>query len=633
MMWLPSHSDFRGSLRRAQGELTEDARATALTELARYSLSFVETIQLDNAVRALPSPPPGLIPIRLALLSSCTVDQLLPAIRVAGLRRGLHIQTYTGAYGQYRQELLDPGSELHRYKPHFVLLSLTAAEHIEGVPITASAADADGAIDDAVRDLRGLWKHAQGISDCVVIQQSLLDTTEPLFGALDLSVPGAPARLIARLNERLIQAAADDKIHVLDVSRASARDGLDAWFDVTRWLQGKLEISPQASTQFGEMVARLIASQRGLSRKCLVVDLDNTLWSGVIGDDGLDGIVIGQGSALGEAHLALQRYIKRLTERGIPVAVCSKNETKVAKSAFEKHPEMLLKLSDFAAFMANWTDKAENLRNIAKDLNIGLDSLVFVDDNPAERARVRSALPEVAVPELPRDPAHYVRCIASAGYFEAASFTAEDGKRTQLYAANAQRGNLREAAQSFEDYLRQLDMTVSYGRIASVDMTRSAQLLNKTNQFNTRTRRYSEQEISNIVADSSNIPLQFRLQDRFGDNGLVSVMLLSPRAGEAAVYSIDNWVMSCRVFGRQLEDEAMNIAVELLRRAGAVQLTAEYIPTKKNAVIKDLFENLGFSSSGAGSEPGATLWTLNLSDYRQRPTFIHHDHPSGIKHE
>ena len=222
-----------------------------------------------------------------------------------------------------------------------------------------------------------------------------------------------------------------DGVLLLDIARISERDGIDAWFDAGRWLQGKLEIAPQAAPLYGDLVVRILAAQRGLSKKCLVLDLDNTLWGGVIGDDGLEGIVIGEGSAAGEAHLALQRYAKQLKERGVILAVCSKNDAKTAEAAFHEHPEMLLRRSDVAAFVANWDDKAENLKAIARRLNIGIDSLVFVDDSPVERARIRQSLPMIAVPELPDDAAYYVRRLANAGYFEAITFTSEDRQRAE----------------------------------------------------------------------------------------------------------------------------------------------------------------------------------------------------------
>ena len=348
----------------------------------------------------------------------------------------------------------------------------------------------------------------------------------------------------------------------------------------------------------------------------------------MIGDDGIEGIRLGEGSAVGEAHAGLQRYAKQLKDRGIILAVCSKNDLATAEAAFRDHPEMVLRRSDIAAFVANWNDKAENLRAIAEQLNIGLDSLVFVDDNPAERARVRESLPMVAVPELPTDAAHYVRCIADAGYFEAVSFTEEDRHRAGQYAANAERESLREGSQSMEDFLRGLDMAVMFGPIGPVDLARAVQLINKTNQFNTTTRRYTAEELSGLATAPENMTFQFRLLDRFGDNGLVSVMLLRPLPGEPDVFDIESWVMSCRVFGRQLEFEAMNIAVEAARNRGIRAFRANYIPTKKNDVIGSLYESLGFSRlPQPQSADGASHWRLNLVEYHTRPTFIVHREP------
>ena len=346
-------------------------------------------------------------------------------------------------------------------------------------------------------------------------------------------------------------------------------------------------------------------------------------WGGVIGDDGIDGIVLGEGSGAGEAHLALQHYAKQLKERGVILAVCSKNDVKIAEAAFRDHPEMALRRSDFAAFEANWDDKAKNLKAIAAKLNIGVDSLVFVDDNPVERARVRQSLPMVAVPEMPEDPALYVRCLAEAGYFEAVGFTADDRNRAEQYAANAEREALLGAAESMDDFLRGLGMTALYGPFTAVDHARVVQLINKTNQFNTTTRRYTADEIARIMDEPDALTLQFRLLDRVGDNGLVSTMILRPTNDDDEVLEIENWVMSCRVFGRELEFEAMNIAVEAARERGARALVADYIPTPKNDVISTLFPSLGFvavDSTAAAS--GATRWALELDDYVARKTHI-----------
>jgi FkbH-like protein len=624
MNWLPVAPDFRGDLRRALDAPDAAQRLARLASLASRRLGFLETIQLDRALEQLRlTEAPGFLPVSLALLSSSTVDHLPPAIRVAGLRRKLLFRVHTGAYGQYRQELLAAESPLHRLKPSVILLALTAREALAEVPLGASAAQADEIVARSVGALRQLWRKVRDTFKATIVQQTFIDVAEPLFGSYDRLVPGAPARVVARLNDRLAEAAAEDGVLLLDIARASARDGIDAWFEPGRWFQGKLEIAPKAAPLYGEMVARIVAAQRGLSKKCLVLDLDNTLWGGVIGDDGVEGIVLGEGSAAGEAHLALQRYAKQLSERGIILAVCSKNDPAVAEAAFHKHPEMLLKRSDFAAFVANWSDKAENLKAIAQKLNIGIESLVFVDDNPVERARIRESLPMVAVPELPDDVANYVSCLAAAGYFEAVAFTSEDRQRAGLYAADAERDALLGSSQSMDDFLRGLGMSVAYGPFTPVDLPRVVQLINKTNQFNTTTRRYTAEEMAAVTGSATAATLQFRLLDRFGDNGLVSAMILRPGAEHPEALEIDVWVMSCRVFGRELEIEAMNIAAEAARRRGARALVADYIPTPKNGVISGLYPSLGFSRvEPASATNGATRWALDLAKYTTRATQI-----------
>jgi FkbH-like protein len=491
------------------------------------------------------------------------------------------------------------------------------------VPLTASTAEVGETIARSIQELRLLWRNARENLNATIIQQTFLDVTESVFGSYDRLVPGAPTQVIRQLNDQLSKAATQDNVLLLDVARASERDGIDAWFDAGNWLHGKLEIAPEAAILYGDMLARVVAAQRGLSKKCLVFDLDNTLWGGVIGDDGLEGIVLGEGSAVGEAHLVLQRYAKQLKERGIILAVCSKNDPVIAEAAFNDHPEMLLRRSDISAFVANWNDKAENLKGIAARLNIGLDSLVFVDDNPVERARIRQSLPMVAVPELPKDVAHYVRCLADAGYFEAVAFTSEDRQRTAQYAANAERESLFELSGSLDDFLQNLQMSVVFGPFGAADLPRVTQLFNKTNQFNTTTRRYSAEEVAHFAAEEQMVTLQFRLLDKYGDNGLVSAMILRPDPKKREIFEIDNWVMSCRVFGRQLEYEAMNVAVEQVRRRGGKALRADYIPTPKNGVISELYSSLGFSTlNDTTPRDCGACWFLDLTKYITRSTHI-----------
>ncbi|MFO1468558.1 MAG: HAD-IIIC family phosphatase [Steroidobacteraceae bacterium] len=624
MHWLPAPADFKRDLRAATGAPDPGDRLERLCALANQRLGLLETIQLDTALKTVRAAGTHGFPVvRIAILSHATTDHLLPAIRVAALRRRLIADCRCGSFGQIRQQLLDPDSAIRRFKPEILLLTHGSREALAGVALAADDEATRRSVADTVEDIRLLWRQAREMLGAQVIQQTMLDVTEPLFGNYDSMVAASPSRMVAAINQGLVAAAAQEQVLVLDIARQSARDGLDAWFDVGRWLQGKMEIAPAAAPHYGELLARLIGAQRGLSKKCLVLDLDNTLWGGVVGDAGVENIVLGEGSAAGEAHLALQRYARSLRQCGILLAVCSKNEGSIAEAAFREHPEMLLKREDFAAFEANWDDKAANIVRIATQLNIGIDSLVFVDDNPAERARIRESLPLVAVPELPEDPALYVRCLADAGYFDTVSFTEEDRGRVELYVANARRESLLGAAQSMEDFLRGLEMTVEYGRLRPVDLPRAAQLINKTNQFNATGIRLTAESLAQIAADPRNIALHFRLIDRFGDNGLVSVMLLTPAATAEGAMNIDNWVMSCRVFGRQLEHEAMNIAVEQARDRGARLLRATIIPTSKNAVIADLYGKLGFERLAADAADGRTCWELGLPGREPLPTLIH----------
>ena len=630
MSWLAPHPDFRSALSNAVLLRDPQLRWQQLVALAGTRLGYVETIQLDNALRRHlreaedpNDPPEGPTPLRVALLASSTVDHLLPAIRIAGLRRGLLLKMFICGFGQYRQALLDESSTLHAFKPEYVVFSIGASELTAGIAVDAAAGARDALLNAAVRNVAELWKIARERFGATVIQQTLLNVAEPLFGSFDALVAGSPTQRVERANALLVDAAAHDRVLLLDVACASARDGLDVWFDRARWLQGKIEIAPQAAPCYGDLVGRIIAAQRGLSKKCLVLDLDNTLWGGVIGDDGPGGIRLGEGSAVGEAHAALQRYAKALKERGVVLAVASKNDPSVVEAMFRDHPEMVLRPADIATFAVNWHDKAHNLKEIAQRLNIGLDSLVFVDDNPVERARIRASLPMVAVPELPADATYYVQTLADAGYFEAASFTDEDRERTGQYVANVHRYAVRDLAQTMDDFLRGLGMSVEFGAVTPQHLMRAAQLINKTNQFNTTTRRYTEDALRAIAADPDCVALRFRLADRFGDNGLVCVMVLKPLAGEPGVLEIDTWVMSCRVFGRQLEFEAMNIAVETAVRLGARELRADFVPTQRNAVVSGLYERLGFSRVCAAQDLApATRWSIRLELYRPTVTFI-----------
>jgi FkbH-like protein len=363
---------------------------------------------------------------------------------------------------------------------------------------------------------------------------------------------------------------------------------------------------------YADLVCRTIAAIRGKSRKCLVLDLDNTLWGGVIGDDGVEGITLGQGSADGEAYLAIQRMALEYRSRGIVLAVCSKNDDAVARQPFREHPDMLLREEHIAVFQANWNDKASNLRTIAEQLNIGIDSLVFLDDNPFEREQVRRELPLVGVPELPQEPALYPRVLSWAGYFEAVTISAEDRKRADFYQANATRAAALASSSDMEAYLRSLDMSCTIRPFDGIGRARIAQLINKSNQFNLTTRRCTESEVADMEAAPDKFTMQVRLADKFGDNGMISVVVFDK---SAETWSNDIWLMSCRVLGRRVEEAVLAHACAAAKAEGAKRLIGRYLPSAKNRMVADHYGKLGFTLIDKTAD-GGSVWILELDGYQ-----------------
>ncbi len=623
LLWLAQHPDLGAALSEAKRESDAIARLGMATRLAGYRRDFTLTTRLDRlaseglgAIARGDCTVPGLQPMRIALLSSHTVDHLVPAIRVAGLQRRLACSVYVAPYGMYRQALLMEDAELARFAPQLIVLALDARDAPLQLPLEASQAEVDAAISERIDELRLLWRRARERYAAQVVQQTIVPADPPLFGSFEALVPAAPFALIERLNAAIREAARDDGVLLLDLAWEAARGSYgDGLAEPVRWHQAKQLVSPNLAPLYGDQLARIAAASVGLSRKCLVLDLDNTLWGGVVGDDGVDGIKLGQGSPCGEAFLAFQRYAALLARRGIILAVCSKNDLSVAEAAFN-HPEMALKRSDIAAFVANWEDKAGNLRRIASMLDIGLDSLVFVDDNPAERDIVRRELPEVAVPELPDDVADYPARVAAAGYFESVSFTSDDATRGRNYALNAERKAAMSHATDMEGYLRGLEMVLSATPIGAAELARSTQLINKTNQFNLTTRRYSEAEVERIASDPRSVTLAIRLADKFGDNGLISVLMARPdEAFPEDELLIDSWLMSCRVLGRQVEEAVLDVLASTAIQAGYKALIGEYRPTERNGMVAEHFARLGFTQrpTPADAPSETTFWRLDLT--------------------
>jgi FkbH-like protein len=600
--WLPERTDWASLTDAIRHQEPREALDT-LRLLANSRMDFVRAVRLDKMLqryRSLHDVSPFLPHLRFALIGSSTLSHLHPGIRLAALRRGILLDIYQGNYGMYRQELMDPASGLHNFQPDVVLLALDA-HHL------AEAENADA--ENILAMLRSCWNAARESLGCSVIQQTVLPVHPHLLGNQEFQYPVSPAAIVARVNALLRDEAPKANVHLLTVDAWAAMGGIVEWFEPSLWYRSKQEIHPRVSNLYGDQVGRILAALRGKSSKCLVLDLDNTLWGGVVGDDGVDGIVIGQGGETGEAFVALQRYAKALSQRGVILAVCSKNDEANALLPFEQRSEMILRRTDIACFVANWEDKASNLRRIAKQLNIGLDSLVFVDDNPFERNLVRRELPMVAVLELPEDPSGYVSLLSAAGYFETLSITDEDRERSQQYRANLAREELRENTTDMHGFLRALKMKLTWSPFACKDLKRVVQLLNKTNQFNLTTRRYSEEGVQALLADRNALTLQLRLIDVYGNNGIIA--LLIGRRNTNAELEIETWLMSCRVLGRQVEQVTLNILLEEAREIGCRHLVGYYRPTASNAMVRSHYEKLGFTLLHT-AEDGNTSWRCSV---------------------
>lgn len=620
LYWLPEAADFDGALRMFRNtELSGEENWVTLQTLANYRLDFMQTRRLDRVVSGKTGALPGSVPrLRLAILGSSTLEHLAPAIRIGALRRGLLVEVHVAPFGQWRQQILDPASALYAFQPDAVLLSLDHAALLPTLPLNAPRIDVEAALDAAVDELARLWHLLRDRAKAVVIQQTQWIVAPSLFGHFERTVPAAPAAIATQFDARLTMRAAEEGALLLDLRQATSGIGAEQIGDPMLWHHAKQTISPMAAPWVGDHIARILAALRGLSKKVAILDLDNTLWGGVIGDDGLDGVVLGQGSGTGEAYLTFQHYLKALRSRGVLLAVSSKNEQAIAEAAFDQHPEMVLRRDDFAAFEANWNDKPSAVRRIAKDLDLGLDSFVFIDDNPAERDLMRRTLPAVSVPELPEAPELYAKCIADAGYFEAVSFSLEDTKRNDQYAANRERKRRQFSATNMEDFLRDLQMVLTVSAFRQADLPRITQLINKTNQFNLTTRRYTEAEVRALMEDPSVLTYAFRLTDRFGDNGLTSIVI-GRRGPEPGSLELDSWLMSCRILGRRVENAVLQVIVEDAKAAGITQLIGRYRPTPKNGLVKDHYPNLGFSLLEGATDPGETAWILPLENLSLPP--------------
>jgi FkbH-like protein len=591
--------------------------------MLRYNLSQLSYIALDRASRSLDWSDCTRT-VRVALLSDSAPQYLTPLFRTLLCRSGIRAEMYEADYGTSELEVLDPASGLYAFKPDVVVMAnavFTLRDRYY-----AFKGDRTQFAGDQMNTIASLWSALRARSNAAIIQTNYVVPNERLFGNYDHRVGISLASAVVTLNQKITEGArtASD-VFVCDIDHLAAYYGRKHWLDEKMWLLGKAFCAFEYLPHVVQSAVDIILSLNGDGVKCVVLDLDDTLWGGIIGDDGLEGIRLGH-LGDGEAFVNFQHFLRGLKERGILLAVCSKNDPDTALLPFRRHPEMVLREQDITVFVANWVSKAENIRQIREALNLSFSSLVFLDDNPFERAVVRDELPEVVVPELPEDPADYVRCLTELNLFETTSYSPLDAARADLYRVGAQRKLAEKQFANPEDHLKSLEMKVTCRRFEPFHLPRIAQLLQRSNQFNLLTRRYNQTECEAFMHDTAGwLPIYLSLRDKYGDNGLISVVIARL---DTPVMSIEEWVMSCRVLARGVEQFTMDFLFDEARKRGVELVRARYAPTAKNGMVKNFFGTFGFRNVGESAD-GAIDWELETAAYRPGIHFIELDAGAG----
>jgi FkbH-like protein len=555
--------------------------------------------------------------LRIAILGGATTDFLDMPLRLELETLGIASTTFCANFNNFVPEMLDANSQAATFRPHVAVLLVTPF-NIADWPVLGDSPEAAQSLADRLTDhWLGLCDTFHGITNCEIVLGNLHLQPARAVGNLGAKLPWDRNNFLRRVNATLSRKA-PGFVHIFDIDTLSAIYGVSNWFDPRFWYHAKQPVSFACLVPFVRNLGAIIGALFGRTAKCLVLDLDNTMWGGVVGDDGIGGLKIGEGDAESEAFKAFQEYVLRLKERGLLLAVCSKNEEENALEPFEQLPDMVLKRDDFVAFKANWEPKPLSIELIARELNIGLDALVFVDDNPAERELVRQSLPEVKVVELSKDPADYPRLLDQCGWLETAKLTDEDTKKTDQYRKNIERDALLTQHADYGSYLASLSQKAVVREFEPKYLDRITQLINKTNQFNLTTKRLTRSEVEALTKREDTLTVYVRLLDRFGDNGLISVLI---GHFEEDVLYIDMWLMSCRVLKRGVEHLLANTLFDRARSRNARLVHGVYIPTAKNKMVENHFADLGFVPAGTG-ENGAEHWEILVQDYKSVPVHI-----------
>ena len=557
--------------------------------------------------------------LRLAVLGDSATQFAVTAIRGMAVEFGFNLDVYEADFNQIDRQILDPTTELYEFQPEYILI-FEATHKLLQKYNKKSPAERVNFADSNIEHKKLLIETLQSRTPAKIIFCNFTEEDDRVFGNYAGKTEQSFIFQVRKLNFLLQELAVKtNNLYICDLSTIQNSIGREKFWSPAVYTNTEMVVSIDALPHFAQAVVQIIAAFTGNFKKCIILDLDNTTWGGVIGDDGLENIQIGQ-LGIGKAFTEFQYWVKKLQQRGIIVAVCSKNTEHIAKEPFEKHPDMVLRLSDIAVFMANWDNKADNIRKIQQILNIGFDSMVFVDDNPFERNIVRENIPQICVPELPEDPALYLDYLYSLNLFETVSFSGEDAKRTEQYQKEAERVVFQESFTNENDFLKSLDMISETKAFDSFSVPRIAQLSQRSNQFNLKTIRYTEEDVKRISESDKYLTLSFTLEDKFGDNGLICAVILEKKDGKTLF--IDTWFMSCRVLKRGMEAYTLNSIVELAKEHGFSEIVGEYIPTPKNEMVSDHYKNLGFEPTSPLNPSQGDFWKLDVTSYEIKENFI-----------
>ena len=549
--------------------------------------------------------------LNVAIVGDTATQFLVTSLKGMAIDRGFRLNLFEADYNQVEQQFFDSQSELNLFQAQYIIVFQSTHKWAEK-HARLKYDEQCRLADERLSFIKGICS----LTEAKIIYLNLPEIEDTVFGSYANRIPSSFTWQVRRLNSGLMELSRDiPHLFICDIAGLQNKFGRDWMFDPTIYTSTEMVLSIDALPYVASRIMDIICAIEGKFKKCLILDLDNTLWGGIVGDDGWEKLQLGHGLGIGKAFTEFQLWIKKLKERGIIICICSKNDENKAKEPFEKHPEMILRLDDISVFMANWETKVDNILAIKHILNIGLDSMVFIDDNPFERSIVKEHLPEVTVPDLPEDPAEYLEYLYSLNLFETASFSHNDADRTKQYQIQAQRDNYARSFTDEKAFLKSLGMTSLIEGFTPYNTPRVAQLSQRSNQFNLRTIRYTEQEIEKMSSDPDIIPLTFTLTDTFGDNGLICVVILKRMDSETAF--IDTWFMSCRVLKRGMEDFVLNTIVEAAKEAGYKYVVGEFIPTAKNQMVKDHYPNLGFVPDGTNFR-----YRLALATYQKRLCYI-----------